>query len=90
MHACDHVPTGWGSWTHNEQAQVMSDIREGSDAHKLRELFRRFIQISDRHGGKLLREHNYFPQTAQEMGITSRTEVEREQNRIDDRNDSSE
>ena len=72
------------------KSYLMSDIREGSDAHKLRELFRRVIQISDRHGGKLLREHNYFAQTAQEMGIASRTEVEREQNRIEDRNDSSE
>ena len=68
----------------------MSDIHEGSDAYTLRDQFRRVIQISGRNAGILFWEHHYFAQTAQEMGITSKTDKEREKNRIDDRNDSSE
>ena len=39
---------------------LYSDIREGSQQDKLKVLFKRVLEISDRHGGRLLRDHHYF------------------------------
>ena len=68
---------------------LYSDIREGSQQDKLKVLFKRVLEISDRHGGRLLRDHHYFRQAAQEIGLACRSEIHREIRRLTDRNRSS-
>lgn len=59
------------------EAYMSSDINVSQSEQRRRELFRRLIEISDRHGGKLLREHRYFAGHAFMREARSGTEVQR-------------
>lgn len=62
------------------ESYMASDINEASTERKRRELFRRLIEISDRHGGRLLREHRFFAGHAFMRQSNSGTEMQRARN----------